>query len=153
MSAVERWLFSVLCSAPLQLGFPLTSSAGTPKRLSSQEIASAVTSRLSGTSQFYHNVVRTASGDADTKGSLCFLQPQKCWVEEFGDQPLSNPFVSNLFLGFDERGDLIPTRALREKFCQERRDVDPPDSMRDTDDESPDDEPPDDESPDDSSSS
>ena len=32
-----------------------------------------------------------------------------------------------LFLGVDERGDLIPTRALREKFRQERQDIYPPD--------------------------
>ena len=32
-----------------------------------------------------------------------------------------------LFLGTDERGDLIPTRALRDKFRQPRQDIFPPD--------------------------
>lgn len=53
---------------------------------------------------------------------------QTSWVEEHGEDRFSNPFTSSLFLGQDERGDLLPSRMLREKFSQERRDVFPPDN-------------------------
>ena len=36
---------------------------------------------------------------------------------------------SILFLGDDENGDLIPTRALRDRLKQQRRDVFPPASL------------------------
>ena len=38
---------------------------------------------------------------------------------------LDHPFAYLLFLGPDARGDLIPSRALRERFGAERRDVGP----------------------------
>ena len=49
------------------------------------------------------------------------------WLAEHGAAALQHPMRDALFLGVDERGDLIPTRALRDKFRQERQDVFPPD--------------------------
>ena len=39
--------------------------------------------------------------------------------------PVEHPYTYLLFLGPDARGDLIPSRALRERFGAERRDVGP----------------------------
>ena len=38
-----------------------------------------------------------------------------------------------MFLGNDECGDYLPCRALRDKYAQERRDVQPPKSLQDND--------------------
>lgn len=54
-------------------------------------------------------------------------QAPRTWLAEHGAAALQHPMRDALFLGVDERGDLIPTRALREKFRQERQDVFPPD--------------------------
>lgn len=39
--------------------------------------------------------------------------------------------LSAVFLGCDENGDLIPTKALREKYGQARQDIFPPDDQQD----------------------
>lgn len=40
-----------------------------------------------------------------------------------------------MFLGNDECGDYLPCRALRDKYGQERRDVQPPESLQNDEDE------------------
>ena len=45
-----------------------------------------------------------------------------------GERELLHPYSYLLFLGADERGDLIPTKALRERYSQPRVDVFPPSS-------------------------
>ena len=53
-------------------------------------------------------------------------QPPSTWKSENGDDGFQHPYTSFLFLGDDENGDLIPTRALRDKYKQPRIDVQPP---------------------------
>ena len=47
-------------------------------------------------------------------------------VKDADEAALENPLTYLLFLGPDERGDLVPTRALRERHGAARRDVVPP---------------------------
>ena len=54
------------------------------------------------------------------------LQWPSTWALEKGPDPFRNPMKTILFLGNDENGDLLPTRALRERLKQPRRDVFPP---------------------------
>ena len=42
------------------------------------------------------------------------------------ERELLHPYSYLLFLGADERGDMIPTKALRERYSQPRVDVYPP---------------------------
>ena len=44
------------------------------------------------------------------------------------ERELLHPYSYLLFLGADERGDMIPTKALRERYSQPRVDVFPPSS-------------------------
>jgi hypothetical protein len=44
------------------------------------------------------------------------------------ERELLHPYSYLLFLGVDERGDMIPTKALRERYSQPRVDVFPPSS-------------------------
>jgi hemimethylated DNA binding protein len=44
------------------------------------------------------------------------------------ERELLHPYSYLLFLGADERGDMIPTKALRERYSQPRVDVYPPSS-------------------------
>lgn len=55
------------------------------------------------------------------------VQAPHTWLAEHGAAALEHPMRDALFLGMDERGDLIPTRALRDKFRQPRQDIFPPD--------------------------
>lgn len=69
------------------------------------------------------------------------MQPAKTWIEAYGTEEFENPYCFKMFLGNDECGDYLPCRALRDKYAQERRDVQPPKSLQDDsegDDESPD---------------
>ncbi len=56
------------------------------------------------------------------------VQEPRTWLAEHGPAELQHPMRDALFLGMDERGDLIPTRALRDKFRQPRQDIYPPDA-------------------------
>ena len=56
-----------------------------------------------------------------------WLQPPSTWKLEKGADEFQHPHLNFLFLGVDENGDYIPTRALREKYGQPRTDVQPPD--------------------------
>lgn len=71
---------------------------------------------------------------------LC-VQEGKTWLEEYGNDSFSHPYSSLLFLGTDHAGDMLPSRALREKYSAERRDVGPSDGEEeeeeDEDDSSP----------------
>eukprot|EP00884_Botryococcus_braunii_P014347 jgi/Botrbrau1/22913/Bobra.0065s0062.1 len=49
-----------------------------------------------------------------------------CWLLEHGPDSFEHPFKYLLFLGTDERGNLIPARSLRERYSQPRADVFPP---------------------------
>lgn len=62
-----------------------------------------------------------------------YLQEGSTWLQEYGDDPLSHPYISLLYLGTDHAGDLLPSRALREKYSTERRDVGPPGEEDDDD--------------------
>ena len=57
---------------------------------------------------------------------LKMLQPPSTWKLEKGSDEFQHPHLNFLFLGVDENGDYIPTRALREKYSQARTDVQPP---------------------------
>ena len=59
------------------------------------------------------------------------MQPAKTWVEAYGTEEFENPYCFKMFLGNDECGDYLPCRALRDKYAQERRDVQPPKSLQD----------------------
>ena len=61
------------------------------------------------------------------EGRLAAPAPPATWAEAhpLPDGDLDHPFAYLLFLGRDARGDLIPSRALRERFGAERRDVGP----------------------------
>lgn len=64
------------------------------------------------------------------------MQPAKTWVEAYGSEEFENPYSMKMFLGNDECGDYLPCRALRDKYSQQRRDVQPPPSMQsDSDDD------------------
>ncbi|KAK9846385.1 hypothetical protein WJX81_002720 [Elliptochloris bilobata] len=86
------------------------------------------------TQPFYHVLVDLADWDlADTLPPVTYVAQDRLvapvprtWLAEHGPAVLQNPMRDALFLGVDERGDLIPTRALRDKFRQERQDVFPP---------------------------
>lgn len=54
------------------------------------------------------------------------MQDPSTWVTEHGSDPFEHLFLMQLFLGEDERGDLIPVRQLRDKYLQARRDIQPP---------------------------
>lgn len=54
------------------------------------------------------------------------MQPPSTWKSERGDDVFQHPYTNFLFLGDDENGDFIPTRALRDKYKQPRIDVQPP---------------------------
>lgn len=54
------------------------------------------------------------------------LQDPKSWKSEHGGDEFEHAFMLQLFLGHDERGDLIPARQLREKYLQPRKDIEPP---------------------------
>lgn len=60
------------------------------------------------------------------------LQWPSTWMTEKGPEEFRSPMKSILFLGDDENGDLIPTKALRERLKQARRDVFPPPSSNDS---------------------
>ena len=49
------------------------------------------------------------------------------------ERELLHPYSLLLFLGADERGDMIPTKALRERYSQPRVDVYPPSSAPSSD--------------------
>ncbi len=66
---------------------------------------------------------------------LTFVQPAKTWIEAYGSEAFENPYCFKMFLGNDECGDYLPCRALRDKYAQERRDVQPPQSLQDKADE------------------
>lgn len=51
-------------------------------------------------------------------------EPQT-WTGMFGRDPLQHPYMYLLFLGQDNDGNMIPCKALREKYSQARRDVPP----------------------------
>ncbi|EIE19000.1 hypothetical protein COCSUDRAFT_54839 [Coccomyxa subellipsoidea C-169] len=57
------------------------------------------------------------------------LAPQwpSTWESEKGADLFDHPMKTVLFLGEDDNGDLIPTRALRDKHGQARQDIFPPD--------------------------
>ena len=65
------------------------------------------------------------------RGFSFSLQPAKTWIEEYGTEEFENPYCFKMFLGNDECGDYLPCRALRDKYAQERRDVQPPKSLQD----------------------
>ena len=56
---------------------------------------------------------------------LDHLQEGNTWVQEYGDDPFSHPYSYLLFLGADYHGDMLPSRAMREKYSAARRDVGP----------------------------
>ena len=84
----------------------------------------------------WYYVLSTQSGRAATfctrENALCgpdyylAVQWPSTWLSEKGPDDFKNPMRSILFLGDDENGDLIPTRALRDRLKQQRRDVFPP---------------------------
>ena len=45
----------------------------------------------------------------------------------FVEQPLQHPFIYLLFSGMGADGSYVPTRALRERYDVERRDIYPDD--------------------------
>jgi hypothetical protein len=53
-------------------------------------------------------------------------QPDMGWLQL--DKTFRHPYTYLMFLGTDARGNLLPTRALRDKYCVERRDVHSPDA-------------------------
>ncbi len=55
------------------------------------------------------------------------LQWPSTWESEKGADLFDHPMKTVLFLGEDDNGDLIPTRALRDKHGQARQDIFPPD--------------------------
>lgn len=57
----------------------------------------------------------------------CGLQWPCTWASEKGTDLFDHPMKTSIFLGEDENGDLLPTRALREKHGQARQDIFPPD--------------------------
>ena len=59
-----------------------------------------------------------------------FVQPSETWIEAYGSSNFENPYCFKMFLGNDECGDYLPCRALRDKYSQERRDVQPPESLQ-----------------------
>ena len=52
-----------------------------------------------------------------------FVQEESSWKEEEGDGELQHPWARLLFYGQDARGDMVPTRRLRDRYSQQRRDV------------------------------
>ncbi|CAG9460536.1 unnamed protein product [Pedinophyceae sp. YPF-701] len=48
------------------------------------------------------------------------------WKGAFGDDEFQHPYRYLLFIGKDNRGDLVPSKALRERFKVQRWDVHPP---------------------------
>jgi len=61
------------------------------------------------------------------EGRLSAPSPPDTWssLHPPPEGALDHPFAYLLFLGPDARGDMIPSRALRERFGVERRDVGP----------------------------
>lgn len=55
------------------------------------------------------------------------LQWPSTWASEKGADLFDHPMKTVLFLGEDDNGDLIATRALRDKHGQSRQDIFPPD--------------------------
>jgi hypothetical protein len=66
-----------------------------------------------------------AGVDANLAASV---QLPSTWKLEKGGDEFQHPHLNFLFLGVDENGDYIPTRALRDKYGQPRQDVQPPES-------------------------
>jgi hypothetical protein len=58
--------------------------------------------------------------------SYLSLQWPSTWKLENGPDEFQHPLLSAVFLGYDENGDLIPSKALREKYGQGRQDIYPP---------------------------
>lgn len=58
--------------------------------------------------------------------AACWVQDPSCWLLEHGPDNFQHPYAYLLFLGTDERGNLIPARTLRERYGQARADVFPP---------------------------
>ncbi|CAK0786218.1 hypothetical protein CVIRNUC_009431 [Coccomyxa viridis] len=86
---------------------------------------------------FYHVLVDARDWPADSGDApvpVAYVAHEKLyapqwpstWVSERGPDDFKNLMRSILFLGDDENGDLIPTRALRDRLKQQRRDVFPP---------------------------
>lgn len=48
------------------------------------------------------------------------------WRQTYGAEGMHHPYLYLLFLGFDNNGDLIPVRVLRDLYGQKRKDVGPP---------------------------
>ena len=68
-----------------------------------------------------HKYLHICTGHPDA------LQWPSTWASEKGADLFEHPMKTVLFLGEDDNGDLIPTRALRDKHGQSRQDVYPPD--------------------------
>jgi len=87
---------------------------------------------------FYHVLVDSRDWPADSSDvPVAYVAHEKLyapewpstWAAEKGPEPFMNPMKETLFLGDDENGDLIPSRALRERLKQGRRDIYPPESV------------------------
>ncbi|KAK9808147.1 hypothetical protein WJX73_001973 [Symbiochloris irregularis] len=83
---------------------------------------------------FYHVLVDARDWHKRWEPGLTYVPQErleapeepKTWITEHGDDEFEHAFLLQLFLGCDERGDLLPTRALREKYLQPRMDIQPP---------------------------
>ena len=71
---------------------------------------------------------RRRRGGGASKSSSPFFASALSGTDE---RELLHPYSYLLFLGADERGDMIPTKALRERYSQPRVDVYPPSSSSD----------------------
>lgn len=85
---------------------------------------------------FYHVLVDARDWPLDSAVPPVAYVPQEqliapqwpcTWASEKGADLFDHPMKTSLFLGEDDNGDLIPTRALREKHGQARQDIFPPD--------------------------
>lgn len=71
-------------------------------------------------------------GEVDERGGSGGGAPRSPFFASGADErELLHPYSYLLFLGQDERGDMIPTKALRERYSQQRVDVFPPPSRGD----------------------
>ena len=75
------------------------------------------------------------NGGAGDRGGAASPPPSPFASLGADERELLHPYSYLLFLGADERGDMIPTKALRERYSQPRVDVYPPSSSSDGGDE------------------
>lgn len=80
----------------------------------------------------YKEPVHCADGRC---GCWCALQAPSTWVQEYGEDPLQHPYNYMVFLGRDAAGDMMPSRSLRDKYSAQRRDVYPPGTAEEDDDD------------------